>query len=139
MLALTDDEGNRRVRLGVDAAGVEDAMTWSTWSPWLGVRVDTVCWVDDGSCHGRVHRIDTGRRLTALETGFAVDLDGPDGFRSALEVDGGAATLRTAAGCSAILGPETVPPGVLALLDGISASTGSSESIGRDGGRDGPG
>ena len=35
--------------------------------------------------------------------------------------------------------PRDGAPGVLALIDGISASTGSSESIGRDGGRDGPG
>ena len=71
MLALTDADGNRRVRLGIEAAGVEDAMTWSTWHPWPDVRVDSVCWAVDASLHGRVHRVRTERDLTAVESGFA--------------------------------------------------------------------
>lgn len=71
-LAFTDAEGNRRARLGVDAAGVVDAMAWSTWRPWGDVRVDTVCWAIDGSWHGRIHLVTTGRELQAVETGFAI-------------------------------------------------------------------
>ncbi|WP_426570799.1 DUF2264 domain-containing protein [Aquihabitans sp. McL0605] len=71
-LALTDAEGNRRARLGVDVAGVEDAMSWSTWYPWPDVRVDSVCFAVDGRWHGRLHQIRTARRLRAVETGFAV-------------------------------------------------------------------
>ncbi len=71
-LAFTDVEGNRRVRLGVEAAGVEDAMAWSTWHPWPDVRVNTVCWAITGSIHGRLHQVTTGRSLKSVESGFAV-------------------------------------------------------------------
>jgi hypothetical protein len=72
MLALTDGDGTRRVRLGVQAAGVGDGLAWSCWTPWANVRIDTVCWAIDASWHGRVHRIRTGRSLDTVESGFAV-------------------------------------------------------------------
>ncbi|HUS41052.1 MAG TPA: DUF2264 domain-containing protein [Ilumatobacteraceae bacterium] len=77
MLALTTTDGHRRVRLGTEAAGVEAAMTWSTWRPWPDVRVDSVCWAIDASRHGRIHRIRSGRELTGVESGFAIGLDSP--------------------------------------------------------------
>lgn len=73
-VAVTDDEGNRRVRLGVEAAGVEEGVAWSTWHPLRGVRVDTVCWFD-GEWHGRLHRVTTDRRLGVDESGFALGCD----------------------------------------------------------------
>ena len=104
MLALTDADGNRRVRLGIDAAGVEDAMTWSTWHPWPDVRVDSVCWAIDASQHGRIHRIRNGRDLTGVESGFAIGLDGPgdllgDGNRTG----GDRSVITTGRGVSAIV------------------------------------
>ncbi len=104
MLALTDVDGNRRVRLSVEAAGVEDAMTWSTWRPWPDVRVDSVCWAIDASCHGRIHRIRTGRDLVGVESGFAIGLDGPrdllgDGNRTG----GDRSVIETGSGVSAIV------------------------------------
>ena len=104
MLALTDVDGNRRVRLGIDAAGVEDAMTWSTWHPWPDVRVDSVCWAIDASRHGRIHRIRNGRDLVGVESGFAIGLDGPgdllgDGNRTS----GDRSVITTTAGISAII------------------------------------
>lgn len=72
MLALTDAEGNRRVRAANVAGGVESGMAWSTWLPWPDVRVDTVCWAIDGAWHGRLHRIATGRTLASAESGFCV-------------------------------------------------------------------
>ena len=72
MLTLTDDDGNRRVRASNAAAGVEDGMAWSTWTPWNDVRVDTVCWSIDGAWHGRLHRITSARQLVSAESGFCV-------------------------------------------------------------------
>jgi hypothetical protein len=104
MLALTDAEGNRRVRLGIDAAGVEDAMSWSTWRPWPDVRVDTVCWALDSSWHGRLHRVRTARELTGLDSGFALGLATPvDLLGEGIESGGDRAVLRTSHGCSAII------------------------------------
>lgn len=110
MLALTDLDGNRRVRLGIDAAGVEDTMTWSTWRPWPDVRIDTVCWVVDASRHGRIHRIRTARDLTGVESGFAIGLDTP----SDLAGDGaaaadGRASITTSIGTSAIVDLAVLP------------------------------
>lgn len=104
MLALTDVDGNRRVRLGVEAAGVEAAMAWSTWHPWPDVRIDTVCWSIDSSWHGRVHRIRTARELTTVESGFALGLDHPADLASGAAATGaGRAVVSTSHGCSAIL------------------------------------
>ncbi|MGB0114064.1 MAG: DUF2264 domain-containing protein [Ilumatobacteraceae bacterium] len=105
MLALTDDEGNRRVRLGVDAAGVEDAMTWSTWSPWPDVRIDSVCWAVDSSHHGRLHRVRTDRALDAVDSGFAIGLDTPDDLTTDAVVKGAdRVAISTSHGSSAIIG-----------------------------------
>ena len=104
MLALTDSDGDRRVRLGVDSAGVENAMAWSTWHPWPDVRVDTVCWAIDALSHGRVHRIRTARELSAIESGFAIGLDSPgDLIAGAGSTSGHRAMLNTSLGCSAII------------------------------------
>ena len=108
MLALTDVDGTRRVRLGVDAAGVEHgdgtAIAWSTWHPWPDVRVDTVCWLLDATTHGRVHRVRAARELTALESGFAVGLDRPDDLGAgSLHRETGRAAIVTSHGLSAII------------------------------------
>ena len=108
MLALTTVDGQRRVRLGVEAAGVDEvaglAISWSTWHPWSDVRVDTVCWVLDNSWHGRVHRVRSARTLSALESGFAIGLDHPDDLaRGALVRDGRRAAITTSSGRSAIV------------------------------------
>lgn len=104
MLALTDADGNRRVRLGIEAAGVEDAMTWSTWHPWPDVRVDSVCWAVDASRHGRVHRVRTERDLTGVESGFAIGLDAPgDLLGDGTSVGEFQATIATGQGVSTIV------------------------------------
>jgi hypothetical protein len=104
MLALTDADGTRRVRLGIEAAGVEDAMTWSTWHPWPDVRVDSVCWAVDASQHGRVHRVRTERDLSGVESGFAIGLDAPgDLLRNGASVENGRAMIATGQGVSAIV------------------------------------
>ncbi len=108
MLALTTVDGQRRIRLGVEAAGVDEvdglAISWSTWHPWSDVRVDTVCWLLDSSGHGRVHRVRSARTLSALESGFAIGLDRTDDLaRGALVRDGRRAAITTSGGCSAIV------------------------------------
>jgi len=111
MLALTDAEGNRRVRLGVEAGGVEDSVTWSTWHPWPDVRVDSVCWAIDASRHGRVHRVRTGRDLTGVESGFAIGLDTPgDLLGDGVHTDDGRATITTSRGVSSIVELDGTTP-----------------------------
>ncbi len=99
MLALTDVAGARRVRLGVEAAGVENGMAWSTWHPWPDVRIDTVLW-GGSPWHGRLHRIRSGRSLRTEETGFALGYDPDDFGRLRGEAHRGA---TTAWGCSSIV------------------------------------
>ena len=104
MLALTDADGNRRVRLGVEEAGVEDGMAWSTWRPWPDVRVDTVCWAVDGAWHGRLHRLRTGRALRGSESGFALGADTVAGLVDAAQPTGSdRCVLSTEHGCSAVV------------------------------------
>ena len=104
-LAFTDEEGNRRPRLGVDVAGVEDEMGWSTWYPWSDVRVDTVCFAVDGRWHGRLHQVRTARRLRSLETGFAVGYTPTrDALTTAAARTPDHAALTTAHGTTALVG-----------------------------------
>ncbi len=113
ILALTDADGNRRVRLGVEAAGVEDAMTWSTWHPWPDVRVDSVCWAVDASLHGRIHRVRTERSLTGVESGFAIGLDAPgDLLGDGASTGQNRAMIETSQGVSAIVDtpPDATAP-----------------------------
>ena len=101
-LTVTDDEGNRHVRLGIDAAGIDadvdeidGGVAWSTWRPCPGVRIDSVCWFD-GEWHLRVHRIATERPISTVESGFALGRDAPsDPAAARSEVD-----TRTAAAAS---------------------------------------
>lgn len=88
MLALTDDDGNRRVRVGIDAAGTEDSMVWSTWRPFRDVRVDTVTWfVGESTAHSRIHRIRNGRAVSTVESGFAVGYEEDDVAPMTLRAD----------------------------------------------------
>lgn len=103
MLAFTDADGNRRMRVGVEAAGVEEAMAWSTWHPWPDVRVDTVCWAIDASWHGRIHRVRAGRAVSAIESGFALGFDIPGDLAAGAARDQDRTVLTTAYGCSAIV------------------------------------
>jgi hypothetical protein len=123
MLALSDAEGNRRVRLGVDAAGVEvaadgTAMVWSTWHPWPDARVDSVCWAIDASQHGRLHLVRTGRDLRGEETGFAVGWEEPSSLLSSDAVEEGddRAALTAETGRSAIVGIDSGRLGVVRPL-----------------------
>jgi hypothetical protein len=100
VLAFTDSEGNRRIRSGAEAGGLEAGMVWSTWHPWPDVRVDTVCWAIDSSWHGRLHRIRTDRALRSVEAGFAIATGG------SREAGPDRAVLRAGGACSAMIGLE---------------------------------
>jgi hypothetical protein len=109
MLTFTDQERTRRVRLGIEAAGVEAGMVWSTWHPWPDVRVDTVCWAIDGSTHGRVHIVRTERLLEAVETGFAIGYTPgmTDTTTESREQGEDRSIFRSLFGCTALFGiPE---------------------------------
>lgn len=118
MLALTDAEGDRRVRLGIEAAGVEGAMVWSTWHPWPDVRVDSVCWAINACLHGRLHRVRTGRDLRGDESGFAVgwELDANLLMSDAVEEGPDRAALTAETGCSAIAGIDSGRSGLVRPL-----------------------
>ena len=133
MLAFTDGAGARRVRLGVEAAGVEDAMAWSTWHPWPDVRVDTVLW-GGTPWHGRLHRIRSARALSVEESGFAVGYDPDDyarlraaahagvvtpwGHSSILDADGTrSTTMRALPGNANLMYPQTVVPMLTCRLE----------------------
>ena len=114
MLAFTDREGDRRVRLGIEAADVVSidgsVMAWSTWYPWPDVRVDSVCWAIDSSRHGRIHRVRSQRWLSAVESGFAIGLDSQgDLLGDANRTGGDRSVLATTQGWSAII---DLPEGV---------------------------
>lgn len=105
MLAVTDDDGNRRTRLGVEDAGSDADLTWSTWRPFANVRVDTVCWFVDGTtAHGRIHRIRNERIVTAVESGYALGFDPDDMAPAALRpgLAPGTAAVTTFDGTSLI-------------------------------------
>ena len=104
MLGLADDEGVRRVRTAIDAAGSEDGMVWSTWRPFTDVRIDTVCWlIDDTTAHGRIHRIRNDRAVGTVESGFALGC-GPDEVDTIplLAAPAGTASIATGDGISTI-------------------------------------
>ena len=105
MLAFTDADGNRRTRLGIEAAGVEEAMVWCTWHPWPTVRVDTVLW-GGVPWHGRLHRIRTPQRLHTDETGFALGYEA-EGFAGFGGSSGDLAVAAGAEGCSALIPLDT--------------------------------
>jgi hypothetical protein len=123
MLAFIDAEGNRRVRLGVDSAGVEETpdgppMSWSTWHPWPDVRVDTVCWAIDAAHHGRLHLVRNGRDLRGDETGFAVGWEQAANLLAsdAVEERADRAVITAETGCSAIVGVDSGRTGLVRPL-----------------------
>ncbi len=72
MLALTDsDTGQRHVRQGVTLASVGGGVACARWEPFDDVRIDTLL-TGGAPWHVRIHRIETARRLDAVETGFAL-------------------------------------------------------------------
>lgn len=90
MLALSERDEHYRVRRYCEEFRVEQQFVYSRWLPWHDVEVRT--WlIPAGLWHVRIHRIHTGRRLTAAEGGFAVGrmtgLTGsePDAIRTAAD------------------------------------------------------
>lgn len=73
-LAFLDESGVRReTRRDVLDAGVAGDIAWATWEVFDGdVRVHTVM-AGEGSAHARLHAVETTRRVTAIEGGFAIE------------------------------------------------------------------
>lgn len=71
MLALSEGDDWYRVRQQCVEHRVESGAVYSLWKPWSNVAVKT--WlIPAGAWHVRVHRIETGRELSAAEGGFAI-------------------------------------------------------------------
>lgn len=70
MIGFSEDGDFFKVRENTRAKIFEDKL-YSTWSPWKDVNVET--WlIPSGKWHIRVHRVQTGRDLTAIEGGFSI-------------------------------------------------------------------
>ncbi|WP_194206894.1 DUF2264 domain-containing protein [Superficieibacter sp. 1612_C1] len=71
MLLLSENDDYFRGRRGCEAVQVHEDFIFSRWSAWNDVHIDS--WlIPCGEWHLRVHRIDSARRLTSVEGGFAV-------------------------------------------------------------------
>lgn len=71
MLALSEGDDWYKVRQKCEEVAVEEGWIYSRWKPWHDVTVET--WlIPAGVWHVRVHRLATGRDLTAAEGGFAI-------------------------------------------------------------------
>jgi len=132
MLALSEGDNLFRVRRKSEEIGIRGTVLFSRWKPWHDVDVRT--WLIAGlPWHVRVHRIATGRTLTAAEGGFSLPLEPV----SILEKNSNRASAANVFGTSVIAGwhgyreaehvypnantnllhPRTVIPTMLADLD----------------------
>lgn len=75
MLALCEENDDLyRVRRGCESVLVEERGIYSVWRPWDHVFIQT--WlIPCGSWHVRVHKLQSDRRLTVAEGGYAVSCD----------------------------------------------------------------
>lgn len=70
-LSVSDDNRFYRVREQCLDAEVRDGVAYSRWLPWPDVELKT--WlVADETCHLRIHKITTPRKLWTIESGFPV-------------------------------------------------------------------
>lgn len=72
MLALHEGDKHFRVRRECQEFTVKENLLQSLWKPWPDVEISTWLLPAGGSWHVRVHRIETGRDLSASEGGFAI-------------------------------------------------------------------
>ncbi len=73
VLALCENDELYRVRRTCEKVSVNDKYHYSLWKPWNDVQVET--WLIPAlPWHIRVHKIVSGRELTAAEGGFAANI-----------------------------------------------------------------
>jgi hypothetical protein len=105
MLTLVDPATDeRQTRNAVVLAEVADGLAYARWYPFPDVRVDTVLF-GGAPWHGRIHRVETARRLDTTETGFALPRE-PVGFGGngpGDKVDDGAASCASEHGRSTLV------------------------------------
>lgn len=71
MIGFSEDGVHFRVREGNEIALIADDVLFARWRPYADVTVNTwLYW--DGDYHVRIHRIDTPRPMTMIESGFAI-------------------------------------------------------------------
>lgn len=118
-LALTSDGEHFRVRSDVVESRITDGAAYSRWIPWPDVSVNT--WLVPATpWHVRVHLLETDRRLSSVEGGFALDRDGDDDHTNVTEeTTEGTAVVSYPVGLSGIRdtgdenGDTTRPGGVV--------------------------
>ncbi len=94
-LALSDDDRFYRRRDFCEDTIVENGVAYSRWNPWSDVEVRT--WLlADATGHVRIHHVRSGRKLWALEAGFAAT------WRMRAELRSEPGRVSTLAGVSAI-------------------------------------
>lgn len=117
MLLLSENDSYYRGRRGCDEVITCEDHIFSRWSPWQDVHIST--WlIPCNEGHVRIHRVESGRYLQAVEGGFAV-ISRPGATQ--INNSDRAATIAAPNGHSAIIDislqpsrlPETVitPPG----------------------------
>lgn len=76
MLAISEDDNYFRHRLGSDKTVVMEDYIYSSWKVYNDVTIETyIILLDDFESHIRVHFIDAGRNINAIETGFSIGLE----------------------------------------------------------------
>ena len=70
-LVLSEGDGYWRERRHTSGQSCRDNWTAGTWKPWEDVEIRSFL-VAMGSWHVRIHRIESGRRLEAVEGGFSL-------------------------------------------------------------------
>jgi hypothetical protein len=99
-LSVSDDNRFFRIREHCLDAEVRDGVAYSRWQSWPDVEVRT--WlVAAETCHLRIHRITTQRKLWAIEGGFPVGYFQRTTLQTQIESPVGP-TVRTPRGASAL-------------------------------------
>lgn len=110
-LAFVDMEGHpgkwardtRRFNL---RSGMEGDVIWAEWQGFDGVNVTSV-WAGEGDAHSRIHLVQTERRISAVEGGFAIEYTYEPTRSDYVEhLDGASARVTNAVASSAIADPS---------------------------------
>lgn len=105
-LALIDEYDNRQTRASTIEAGIDGNVAWSIWQPFNDVQVFTAI-NGQGPSHCRIHIVDSGRQLSAIEGGFAIeDRYDPATLEQLEEASGSRSQIVNHAGRSMIVDPS---------------------------------